>query len=191
MRSRPIRPRWSRICPPSFLKRITAARCPRDTSIRLPHRRSPRPMIRGWMSCAALWPSGLRSSTDRGVGHGNRCSAAPRLAFIAGSCHASLAARRWVDWLGATLIYCASYLRLSAACLTTTFILTQFTSACRRVVDSGNSSGRARGSGCPACWTARSFATVGISHLTTSRRHLAKPVLSADGDVRRIHSRRL
>jgi alkylation response protein AidB-like acyl-CoA dehydrogenase len=75
-------------------------------------------------------------------------------------------------------------LALSAACVTTTFILTQRTGACRRIAGSGNNalkqrllpalaSGDSTAGRCP-------FATVGISHLTTSRRHLAKPVLTAE-----------
>lgn len=70
------------------------------------------------------------------------------------------------------------YLKLSAACLTTTFILTQFTSACRRIVDSDNEPLASRG--LPQLLDGTHFTTVGISHLTTSRRHLAKPVLQAE-----------
>ncbi|PQO47179.1 acyl-CoA dehydrogenase [Blastopirellula marina] len=74
------------------------------------------------------------------------------------------------------------YLKLSAACLTTTFIITQRTGACRRIAGSGNEG--ARQSLLPDLASGATFATVGISHLTTSRRHLAKPVLGAslDGD---------
>ncbi len=82
------------------------------------------------------------------------------------------------------------YLQLSAACLTTTFILTQFTSACRRVADSDNQPLARRW--LPTLLDGSHFATVGISHLTTSRRHLAKPVLRAeettDGFVLEGHS---
>jgi alkylation response protein AidB-like acyl-CoA dehydrogenase len=69
------------------------------------------------------------------------------------------------------------YLRLSAACLTTTFIITQRTGACRRILASDNETLKGRLLG--DLVSGRSFATVGISHLTTSRRHLASPVLSA------------
>jgi len=69
------------------------------------------------------------------------------------------------------------YLALSSACLTTTFIITQRSGACRRIASCENDSLKellltdlARGD---------SFATVGVSHLTTSRRHLARPVLQA------------
>ncbi len=69
------------------------------------------------------------------------------------------------------------YLRLSAACLTTTFIITQRTGACRRIALAGNEWVRSE---CLApLIEGRRFATVGISHLTTSRRHLERPVLSA------------
>ncbi len=69
------------------------------------------------------------------------------------------------------------YLRLSAACLTTTFILTQFTSACRRIVDTEN--GAIRDRLLASLLDGSQFTTVGISHLTTSRRHLATPVMQA------------
>ncbi len=71
----------------------------------------------------------------------------------------------------------AAYFRLAAACLTTTFVLTQHVAACRRIVDSGNTS--AKKALLPDLASGASFATVGISHLTTSRRHVARPVLTA------------
>lgn len=78
------------------------------------------------------------------------------------------------------------YLRLAQACQTTTFVITQRMGACRRVAGSTNTTMHER-------WLDRlvegdCFATVGISHLTTSRRHLAKPVLRGvpDGDGFRI-----
>jgi alkylation response protein AidB-like acyl-CoA dehydrogenase len=70
------------------------------------------------------------------------------------------------------------YLRLSAACLTTTFVITQRTGACQRIALAENE--ELRRELLPDLLTGRSFATVGISHLTTSRRHLAKPVLRAE-----------
>jgi alkylation response protein AidB-like acyl-CoA dehydrogenase len=70
------------------------------------------------------------------------------------------------------------YLRLSAACLTTTFVITQRTGACQRIALAENDS--LRRELLPDLVTGRSFATVGISHLTTSRRHLATPVLRAE-----------
>lgn len=68
------------------------------------------------------------------------------------------------------------YLALSAACLTTTFIITQRTGACRRVAGCDNQSLKERL--LPGLVSGDLFATVGISHLTTSRRHLGKPVLT-------------
>jgi alkylation response protein AidB-like acyl-CoA dehydrogenase len=69
------------------------------------------------------------------------------------------------------------YLRLSAACMTTTFIITQRTAACRRMACAENE--WVRQSCLPALIRGDHFATVGISHLTTSRRHLTKPALTA------------
>jgi alkylation response protein AidB-like acyl-CoA dehydrogenase len=69
------------------------------------------------------------------------------------------------------------YLALSAACLTTTFIITQRTGACRRIAGCDNDDLKRRL--LPGLASGSFFATVGISHLTTSRRHLAKPVLTA------------
>ncbi|MEX1027539.1 MAG: acyl-CoA dehydrogenase family protein [Candidatus Paceibacterota bacterium] len=69
------------------------------------------------------------------------------------------------------------YLELSAACLTTTFVITQRSGACRRIEICDNQPLKARL--LPDLCSGKSFATVGISHLTTSRRHLAKPVLRA------------
>lgn len=69
------------------------------------------------------------------------------------------------------------YLALSSACLTTTFIITQRTGACRRIASSENDALKELLLADLA--SGKSFATVGISHLTTSRRHLAKPVLRA------------
>lgn len=74
------------------------------------------------------------------------------------------------------------YLRLSAACMTTTFIITQRTGACRRIAGSSNTDLQQQL--LPDLIAGATFSTVGISHLTTSHRHLARPVLSAelDGD---------
>ena len=69
------------------------------------------------------------------------------------------------------------YLALSAACLTTTFVITQRTGACQRIANSGNVAMIEQW--LPPLLAGDAFATVGISHLTTSRRHLATPVLRA------------
>jgi alkylation response protein AidB-like acyl-CoA dehydrogenase len=79
------------------------------------------------------------------------------------------------DWSEADLAI--AYLRLASACLTTAFILTQRSAAVRRIVESDNEA--AKQNLLPALADGALFATVGISHLTTSRRHLAKPVLQA------------
>ena len=79
-------------------------------------------------------------------------------------------------WSDADLV--RGYLRLSAACLTTTFIITQRTGACRRIAMAEND--WARRECLPSLVTGQHFATVGVSHLTTSRRHLERPALTAE-----------
>jgi alkylation response protein AidB-like acyl-CoA dehydrogenase len=74
------------------------------------------------------------------------------------------------------------YLALSAACVATTFVLTQRTGACRRIEGCLNETLKERL--LPGLASGELFATVGISHLTTSRRHLGKPVLTAQATAR-------
>jgi alkylation response protein AidB-like acyl-CoA dehydrogenase len=69
------------------------------------------------------------------------------------------------------------YLALSTACLTTTIVLTQREGACRRIESSDNDFVKQKL--LPGLTSGELFATVGISHLTTSRRHAARPVLQA------------
>ncbi|QDV56041.1 acyl-CoA dehydrogenase family protein [Rosistilla oblonga] len=78
------------------------------------------------------------------------------------------------------------YLRLAAADLTTTFIITQRMGACRRIEGCENETLQKRW--LPPLLDGSQFATVGISHLTTSRRHLSTPVLRAEavGDGYRL-----
>lgn len=86
--------------------------------------------------------------------------------------------REWggQDWSDADVI--RGYLKLSTACLTTAFIITQRSGACRRIAGSVNPELAARL--LPDLVSGKSFATVGISHLTTSRRHVSRPVLAAE-----------
>jgi alkylation response protein AidB-like acyl-CoA dehydrogenase len=70
------------------------------------------------------------------------------------------------------------YLALASACLTTTFILTQRSGACRRIAGCENEA--LKEPLLPGLASGELFATVGISHLTTSRRHLGRPVLTAE-----------
>jgi alkylation response protein AidB-like acyl-CoA dehydrogenase len=70
------------------------------------------------------------------------------------------------------------YLALSAACLSTTFVITQRTGACRRLAASDNRA--LQEALLPDLAAGSSFATVGVSHLTTSGRHLAQPLLTAE-----------
>ena len=79
-------------------------------------------------------------------------------------------------WSEADLL--RAYLKLAAACLTTTFVITQRMGAVQRIA-AGQSEWAHRRL-LPDLIAGRAFATVGISHLTTSRQHLAAPVLRAE-----------
>ncbi len=72
------------------------------------------------------------------------------------------------------------YETLGAACLTTTFVLTQRNAAIARVGLSDNESLKA--ALLKSLCTAETFATVGISHLTTSRQHLSPAVKAREVD---------
>lgn len=78
------------------------------------------------------------------------------------------------------------YRLLSASCLVTTFILTQRNAACQRIITSANAAARQRL--LPELAEGRLFATVGISHLTTSGQHLKAPAVQAipEGDGYRL-----
>ena len=67
------------------------------------------------------------------------------------------------------------YLDLAKSCLITAFVLTQRNGACQRIANSENSVAKA--SLLPELCRGEKFATVGISHLTTSRQHLVKPAV--------------
>lgn len=75
-----------------------------------------------------------------------------------------------------------AYLALAKSCLTTAFILTQRQGAQGRIIATENE--QLRDELLPDLLAGRSFATVGISHLTTSRRHLDRPILRAEGTSR-------
>ncbi|WP_237225610.1 acyl-CoA dehydrogenase family protein [Rubinisphaera sp. JC750] len=69
------------------------------------------------------------------------------------------------------------YLDCSAACLTTSFVMSQRNAAVSRLVASGNED--AKQLILPGLASGAEFATVGLSHLSTSRQHLATPAVSA------------
>ena len=69
------------------------------------------------------------------------------------------------------------YIRIASACLTTAFVISQRTAACKRIVASEN--GELKSELLPKLAEGSIFTTVGISHLTTSHRHTEKPVLTA------------
>lgn len=79
------------------------------------------------------------------------------------------------EWSEADVL--RGYVRLAAACLTTTFVITQRTGAMSRIA--AGDSQFARQELLPDLISGRTFATVGISHLTTSRQHVTRPVLRA------------
>ena len=70
------------------------------------------------------------------------------------------------------------YEHLAAACLASTFVLTQRNAAIQRIVRSENE--ELKKELLPELATDSLFATVGISHLTTSRQHLGKPAVTAE-----------
>jgi alkylation response protein AidB-like acyl-CoA dehydrogenase len=70
------------------------------------------------------------------------------------------------------------YRRLAAACLTTTFVLTQRNGACQRIAGSSNE--LLRRELLPRLARGEIFATVGISHLTTSRQHWRQPAVQVE-----------
>ena len=72
----------------------------------------------------------------------------------------------------------AAYEQLSAACLASTFVLTQRNAAIQRIVTSENEA--LKKDLLPELATDSLFATVGISHLTTSRQHLSVPAVTAE-----------
>jgi alkylation response protein AidB-like acyl-CoA dehydrogenase len=89
------------------------------------------------------------------------------------------------SWSEADLL--RGYMQLASACLTTTFVITQRMGAVSRIASSRSEWARqcllpslVRGRYEHLSDNELPFATVGISHLTTSRQHLATPVLEAE-----------
>lgn len=80
----------------------------------------------------------------------------------------------------------AGYVELAEACLTTTFVLTQRNGACQRIAASQND--WLKSELLPRLARGELFATVGISHLTTSRQHVRLPAVQVadEGDVYRF-----
>lgn len=72
----------------------------------------------------------------------------------------------------------AGYEHLATACLASTFVLTQRNAAIQRIARSGNEA--LKSDILPALVTDSIFATVGISHLTTSRQHWTKPAVAVE-----------
>jgi alkylation response protein AidB-like acyl-CoA dehydrogenase len=70
------------------------------------------------------------------------------------------------------------YEHLASTCLTTAFILSQRDAACRRIRDYG--SVQLCRQLLPSLAAGKHFATVGVSHLTTSRQHLGPTMVTRD-----------
>ena len=70
------------------------------------------------------------------------------------------------------------YRQLAGACLLSTFVLTQRNGACQRIAGSDNDV--LKHDLLPRMCSGDIFATVGISHLTTSRQHLSRPSVSVN-----------
>lgn len=70
------------------------------------------------------------------------------------------------------------YVELASACLTTTFVLTQRNGACQRIAACPNEALKAQL--LPQFVRGELFATVGISHLTTSRQHWRQPAVQVE-----------
>lgn len=96
-----------------------------------------------------------------------RCGEAGVFRWFVGPEHGGL------GWSEADLV--RGYRKLAAACLTTAFVITQRVGAMTRIAACKNVDLQQRL--LPALVAGRSFATLGISHLTTSRRHLKTPAL--------------
>jgi alkylation response protein AidB-like acyl-CoA dehydrogenase len=108
--------------------------------------------------------------------HANEADAAPVWPAQSWQALQRCGALRWcipVDQEGEGLAGSAlldGYEQLAGACLTTCFILSQRDAACRRLRDSGNQA--LRRELLPPLARGTTFATVGLSQLTTSRQHL-------------------
>jgi alkylation response protein AidB-like acyl-CoA dehydrogenase len=76
----------------------------------------------------------------------------------------------------------AGYIDFAASCLTTTFVLTQRNGACQRI--SGSQNAGLKAELLPRLARGELFATVGISHLTTSRQHMRLPAVQVTHDER-------
>jgi alkylation response protein AidB-like acyl-CoA dehydrogenase len=137
-----------------------------DSALRIPNSALPDPLLRklaessGPLDAAGAWPAEpLRLLAEAGVTGwvvprrfgGSEVSAAELL---------------------------AGYIRLASGCLTTTFILTQRNGACQRIAGSANEA--LKNDLLPPLVRGELFATVGISHLTTSRQHWRQPAVMVE-----------
>ena len=121
-----------------------------------------------WLSELRLGASGLRSPNDFPVLNVRRCArienAITNNTGSLNSHESSYSLLRFYVWL-------------ASGCLTTAFVMTQRSAAVRRIETSSNES--TSETLLSSLREGVTFATVGISHLTTSRRHLSQPPLRA------------
>jgi alkylation response protein AidB-like acyl-CoA dehydrogenase len=73
-----------------------------------------------------------------------------------------------------------AYIDVGRSCLTTAFILTQRNSAVQRIIDSNQTELKERL--LPPIASGQLLVTLGISHLTTSRQHMVRPVVEAKSE---------
>ena len=73
-----------------------------------------------------------------------------------------------------------AYIDVARSCLTTAFILTQRNSAVQRIIDSNQTELKERL--LPPIASGQLLVTLGISHLTTSRQHMVRPVVEAKSE---------
>ena len=129
-------------------------------------------MIQPWAICALDWQGARRNSTAVNPGPASNW----RLCRDYGVYRWFLP-HEW-DGQGWSEIDVIRAICGSRRCLTTTFILTQRTGACQRIAASENTMLKQRL--LPELASGQAFATLGISHLTTSRRHVGQPILRAE-----------
>lgn len=117
------------------------------------------------------------SAASASVDHSGRWPAA-QLDWLAGNCELGWVIPPEYGGLGlSSLEQLTRYIDLAEACLVTAFIMTQRNGACQRIAAG---SPELAAELLPDLVLGKSFATVGISHLTTSRQHLGRPAVFAD-----------
>lgn len=127
-----------------------------------------KPESKQWLSELRQGAGGLRSTSDFPVLNVRQCARIENaISKSSGSLNSQESSYSLLNF----------YAWLASGCLTTAFIMTQRSAAVRRIETSSNES--TRETLLSSLRSGVTFATVGISHLTTSRRHLSQPPLRA------------